>query len=313
MGPDDPIYWSHIATFEECRQKFLWQFGWDGIDLGEGPGKGKKFPDITSRHDAVMGKVIQKAVEKFYNEELWRDPSAVSDILMGFVEREWRRQIKKRRNFIDYEKAGLSDSEMIEVCKDGVRGYLVTMKRHRLLGTYARAEVRMLGWLNKWVTVAGIADVIVRRTDTGITITEGKNTRHKMRYTNPDQLRWYALVFWRAHGEMPNRLGFVWYRFPAGHETFDVETGQAFQEEGVEWIPFEKEDLLGLARRAIDARNAMRKHKFDPVPVPDTCKWCNFESVCEARQEQREKNASRRRPKNLKELEDADGFADLEL
>ena len=307
MDAQSVLYWSHISTYEACPYRFLLRYGWEEIERTPFPGPRR------SMHQAVMGKVVQKAVETLYNDELWRDPKKVSDFLLPFVEREWQRQIKKSKNFINYDKAGMSNHEMIEVCKEGVAGYLRTMKRHRLLGPYARAEVRLEGEINKWVTVGGIADVIVRRKDTGITITDGKNTRWKMRYTNPDQLRWYALCFWREYRVMPDRLGFVWYRFPAGMETFDVETGEPIIEEGVEWIPFDKDDLVGLAHRAVEARNKMRKRKFDAVPVPDVCKNCDFESICEARQEQRERNSSRRRSKQLSELKESEGFLDLEL
>lgn len=314
MGADSVFFWSHVATYEKCAYQFLCRWGWEDMDLGAGPGKPMPYPPgpPKSRHFALMGTVIQKAVEKLYNQEVWRDPKKVSSTLLPFVEREWNRQIKKPKNHIDYDKAGMSNREMIELCKDGVKGYLQTMRRHKLLGPYARAEVRLEGPLNKWVEVGGIAEVIIRRKDTGITITDGKNSLRKDN-ADPDQLRWYALCFWREYGVIPDRLGFVWYRFPAGMERFEVETGETYIEEGVTWVPFDKEDLIGLAHRAADARNKMRKRQFEAIPVPNVCKYCDFEEVCEARQEQRQRNASRRRPKQLGELKESEGFLDLEL
>ena len=74
MNQSSTIYWSHLKMFEECPQKFLWTKGWEDIELGRGPGKGKKRPEERTRHHAVMGIVIQYAIEKMYNDELWRDP-----------------------------------------------------------------------------------------------------------------------------------------------------------------------------------------------------------------------------------------------
>ncbi len=306
MNQSSTIYWSHLKMYEECPQKFLWTKGWEDIDLGRGPGKGKKRPDDRSRHHAVMGIVIQYAIECMYNDELWRDPKNLSKNLVDLVEKEWKRQLADPRNVIDYNAAG-SEESMLEICREGVVGYLQTMKKHRFLGVYAKAEVDLLGWIDKWNPIGGRADTIVRRDDTGITIIDGKNTKHKMKYTDPDQLRWYALLFKLSYRQLPDRLAYVWYRFP-----YDEEEGET----GVEWIEFTEEDLKGIAQRAVDARQGMRKRKFEPTPSPSTCRFCDFEPVCEARQEQRKANAANRKPRassKVDELKDAGGFIDLSL
>ena len=306
MNQSSTIYWSHLKMYEECPQKFLWTKGWEDIDLGRGPGKGKKRPEDRSRHHAVMGIVIQYAIECMYNDELWRDPKNLSKNLVDLVEKEWKRQLADPRNVIDYNAAG-SEESMLDICREGVIGYLQTMKKHRFLGVYAKAEVDLLGWIDKWNPIGGRADTIVRRDDTGITIIDGKNTKHKMKYTDPDQLRWYALLFKLSYRQLPDRLAYVWYRFP-----YDEEAGET----GVEWIDFTEEDLKGIAQRAVDARQGMRKRKFEPTPSPSTCRFCDFEPVCEARQDQRKANAANRKPRassKVEELKDSGGFIDLSL
>ena len=68
------LYWSSLTMFEACAQQYLWERGWGTIDLGAGPGKGKPKPLRKSRHHAVMGIVIQAVIERFYNDELYKDP-----------------------------------------------------------------------------------------------------------------------------------------------------------------------------------------------------------------------------------------------
>jgi hypothetical protein len=306
MNQSSTVYWSHLKMYEECPQKFLWTKGWEDIDLGRGPGKGKKRPEERSRHHAVMGIVIQYAIEMMYNDELWRDPQNLSNNLVELIEKEWKRQLADPRNVIDYNMAG-PEEDMLEVCRQGAIGYLKTMKAHRFLGVYAKAEVDLVGWIDKWNPIGGRADTIVRRDDTGITIIDGKNTLHKMKYTDPDQLRWYALLFKLSYRQLPDRLAYVWYRFP-----YDEET----EETGVEWIDFTEEDLKGIAQRALDAKQGMRKRKFDPTPTPKNCRFCDFEPVCEARQAQRKANAANRKPRassKVDELKDSGGFIDLSL
>lgn len=114
-----------------------------------------------------------------------------------------------------------------------------------------------------------------------------------MKYTDPDQLRWYALLFKLSYKKMPDRLAFVWYRFPHGMMTHE-EDGTETLETGVEWVEFDEGDLQGLAKRVLDVKKKMFKGNFDPNPVPSHCNFCDYESICEARQSQRAANAAKR-------------------
>lgn len=266
-----------------------------------------------------MGIVIAEVLERLYNDELWRDPAGLADRLERMVDVTWERVTSNKRNWVDYRVAG-SKYELTKVCKDGVRGFLRTMKQHRLLGEYARAEVELLGWVDKYNPVGGRADLIIRRQDTGVTILDGKNAKSKGKYTDPDQLRWYAMLFYLAYREMPDRLGFTYFRYPYGTPMVDdkgnpvtnEETGRQEIEQGVDWVGFTKDDLKGLALRAVEARRGMEKEKFDATPVPSVCKWCDYETVCPARQEQRAKNR-RKNPKKVDAIEGSDGFTDFTL
>lgn len=313
MNEKSTLYYTAFSSYESCPQGFLWRYGWGNIDLGNGPGRPKSQPVKKSAHHALMGIVIQAVLEKMYNEELYRDPKVLSQRLIAEVEREWFRQAKKPRNWVDYREAGMSEEEMIQICRDGVTGFLKTMKAHKLIGPYAKSEVNLIGWINKWLCVGGKSDFIIRRDDNGITLLDGKNTKRKMDGVNPDQLRWYAMVFKLAYRKSPDRLGFVWFRFPYGVENLNAETQELETEQGIEWVPFTEEDLRGLALRAQQARDGMRKEKFEPTPSPKTCEYCDFASVCEARIAQKAANfrGSRAKTNILEEVSNAGGFLDL--
>lgn len=321
MNANSTLPWTTLYLYEHCPQQMLWLKGWGTIDCGGGPGMPKPKPKKESRHYPVMGMAIQAAVEALYNDELWVDPQNLTSNLLRVVDREWFRLVKDKRNYIDYDRARMTPAEMLEVCRDGVIGYVQTMKAHRLLSlTYAKAEVPLIGWIDKWNPVGGTTDVIIRREDTGITILDGKNSRRKE--ADPDQLRWYALLFRLAYKQMPDRLGFVWYRFPYGQDARDEDGNLLFEEDGetpqieqgVQWVDFTEEDLRGLAQRALDAKKAMRKELFAPNPVPSYCKRCVFEDVCEARVAQRKANSeTRNKNRRLDEIPEEGGFSDFSL
>lgn len=303
---DFTLYWSSLETYERCPQLFLWGRGWGTIDVGGGPGKSKPKPVKDSRHHAIMGIVIQKVIERMYNDELWRHPDGLQKRLLDMVEKEFNYEVA--RNFIDWRLAP-SKFEMLRTCQDGVSGFLRTLKAQKLLGTYARAEVELLGWVNKYTPIGGRADLILRRDDNGTTILDGKNSKDKGKYTNPDQLRWYALCYYLGYGKLPERLGFLYYRYPAGHENSDGTI-----ESGVDWVPATRADIEGLAKRAVDVRKAMDKEKFEATPSPSTCKFCDYETVCPARQAQKAANSrTRKKGKDGEELDLGDGFTELKM
>jgi len=250
-----------------------------------------------------MGIAIQAAVEDLYNEELWRHdglPRRLSQIARIALKKELS---DTKRNWIDWKFAGMGEADMEEIVVNGVLGYLKTMKAHRLLGPYARAEKKLSGWIDKYNEVAGIADTIIRREDTGITILDGKNSKTKLEYVDPDQLRYYALCFFLAYDKMPDRLAFVWYRYP-----YDKETG----EQGLDWVEFTERDLQGLAARARDARKGMNKEMFSATPSTKACQYCDYKDVCPERVAIDTANAEKRKDK-LPIVGHADGFVEFDL
>ena len=300
------LYWSSLDTYEACPQRFLWQKGWGDIDVGGGLGRPKPLSGQRSEHHQVLGIAIQAAIERFYNDELWKlmAPAPLRDRLLELAEEALR--LECSRKYIDWRLAPTQD-EMLQTVREGVLGYMRTLKAHRLLGPYAKAELDMVAYVDKVTPAGGRADVIIRREDTGVTIIDGKNgKRYKdgkggyKTYTDPDQLRWYALLFRLCYQQLPDRLGFVYYRYPHGAQVLDDQgqpTGEL--EPGVVWVTFTEDDLKGLAQRAIDARASIVKEQFEPRPTPTTCKLCDYQDICQPRQDQ--KAANRRKPRSTGE------------
>lgn len=310
------LYWSNFDLYENCPQSFLWGRGWGAIDVGGGPGRKKPLPYKKSEHHAVMGLVIGSVIESFYNDELYRSPKGLENRLEKLIDDNLKLELA--RKYINYQDAG-SREELRKICYDGVFNFIGrTLKHHRLLGEYAKAEVDLVGYINKYTPVGGRADLILKR-DNQVTILDGKNSRKYVDqgserlffYTNPDQLRWYAMCFYLSYQQLPDRLGFIYFRYPYGDPVLDKhgnDTGE--KESGISWVEYTKEDLKGLAARAVEARKGMDKERFEARPEPKKCKNCDYEDVCPERQAQ--KAANRRAPKApLDELDGAQGFVKL--
>ena len=291
------LYWSSLELYETCPQKYLWSRGWATLDVGGGLGRPKPVPVKSSDHHRAMGIALAKVVEDFYNLEMWRDTSGLADRLADRVEKEL--VIELARGFVDYRLAP-SKAEMIKICRDGAVGFLRTLKYDRLLGAYARAEVTLVGRVDANTPIGGRPDIVLHRDDSGISILDGKNSQSKGKYTDPDQLRWYALCYRLVHNVLPARLGFIYFRYPA-----DPAAGVS----GVDWVPFVEADIDGLAARAVTALSSMKAESFEPKPSPKTCRFCDYETVCAARQDQK---ASRKpRKQGLFGEDFPSGFVDL--
>ena len=286
------LYWSTLDKYEKCPQMFLWGRGWVGIDLGYGEGEPIPPPKKSSMHHAIMGIVIAKAMEDLYNDELWRDPKNLKEKLESIVKKEFK--FLTHTKYVDWGQAP-SEEEMLTTCLDGIRGFLPTMKHHKLLGQYSRSEVNMIAELDGGVKVGGRADLIIIRNDE-VGIYDGKNSKSKGKYTTPDQLRWYAMLYRATTGVSPDKLGFIYYRYPYGMDNDGVV------EEGLDLVEYTPHHLDSLEERAKETMRGMQSLSFDPTPKAKHCTFCDYESMCEARQTQKAVNSEKRKQNFDKKL-----------
>jgi len=271
------IYWTSVEDFGTCPRLYLWKHGYGSINLGRGPGRPKAKPVDDSRHHSVMGIVLAKAVEHLYNDELWREPAKLPEVLENIIYREFTFAISE--NYVDWAVAP-AKSDMHRTCLNGALGYIQTMKANKLLGPYARSEVNLTAWVDSYTPVGGTPDVIIRRDDTGVTIIDGKNSLTPGLYTDPNQLRWYAMCFYLIYKVIPKRLAFAYFRYPAGG---DPPKGHP---EGEPWtglvdVSLTPEDLTSLGERAKETLRLMRAELFDPTPSAKACKFCDYQTVCD--------------------------------
>ncbi len=276
-----PLYWSHFQDYEKCGQMFLWRYGWEGYDLGSGVGNPKSVPQDKSEHHALLGSVIQKVVEDITNGMLWKHPLGIEDRIRNMIFDTFGLFEEKDKFFLT--KDSPSKEELSRDAFFGVKAWLKTARVHGWLKEGVVSEMKIMATLSG-VPIGAKVDFLVPDGETHM-ILDGKNTLHRMKYTDPDQLRFYHLVYSLANGKDPSKLGLVWFRFP-----YDAESG----EQGVDWVPCSERDIEGLKDRIKKTFLSMVKGEFDAKPVPKVCSKCAFESVCEPRQAQRRKNAEKR-------------------
>ena len=248
-----------------------------------------KIPE--DKYNAVLGIVMARVFERFYNEELWRLKDKVHDHLLvgrdSVLQQEWDRVLKWNRVDWSVERWVHAESrrrpvgpkEVFDECKEFIALSLKAISQHKLLGTYARAEVPLETRMGKYI-LYGKVDLVLRRNDTGLTLLDGKSSKHREKYVHKDQLNFYALLYLLKFNKLPDRLMFHYYRFD----------GELATDE----FPVDKLAIKRLRDEIVESLAAIERGEFDANPVAKHCQWCPYEEECEPRLAQRDANSAKR-------------------
>lgn len=275
-------YWSHYEAFFHCPQKYLYQYGHPEIDLGYG--MGKPIPrKKTSEHHAVMGTAVAAAVEDFYEKSLWRDPTTARQTCIDVAIAALHRELAKPRTFIEWDlentgKWWLSPpvEDLERQVRESTSNFIDIVKEEKLLGSFMRSEMDLKGSM-EGIALAGRPDLVIENTRLGLAVVDGKNSGTVGRYTNPDQLRWYAIVYEAVHGVRPQRLFFLYFRFPPGSKVPKYKTWTGLVE-----VDASEDSIQALRQEIRDFQSRVTQKLFTATPAYGTCRFCDFNTVCPA-------------------------------
>lgn len=270
------------------------------------------------RLGSIYGSVVGKLFEDFYNKEWWRkdNPSAfvlmqVEEATEAIIKEEtspkkgrpggvllWRGDGKGRNPKGLYSNR----DELMADVRDGVTRGFHTIRQERLLGPYAKSEVKLDSTVDGHL-LGGRADFIIRRTkphlDLGIY--DGKGSKHRERYVSPKQLLWYAMLYRLRFEKTPDKLAFVYWRFSppksidwinfSGSDLDmlleEVLAGIRRIEKGVAALPEKGKvpdiDHMELARKVFQPKANESNCRFCPRAVATQCSW-GFSVVQKMRQ-----------------------------
>lgn len=265
--------WTCYSDYMTCPRYYQWAWGHSGVDFGNGEGAPHTPTSQKSNHDAALGTAIGYAVEIFYNENLWEKLTV--DELKIYMKHLAVKKLEEEcsKNYIDW-MVSPSVSELVIICEDGVLGFLKTLKHQRLLSRKSRSEVVKYSLINDEFYIRGTLDILIEDAEGKITILDGKNTKFKSTYLKKEQLLYYALCLYRETLSLPDRIGWLYYRFP-----YDKDLGG--ENEGVEWITYNQLDLEILLSNIIAVWENIKASNFEPTPSSNACKFCKFSNICD--------------------------------
>lgn len=248
-----------------------------------------KPPEPDNTVNSLYGSVVGVLMEDFYMEKLWKNQDIQSTlekrilpIYKKTVSNELRRgRILKWQTPEDKRPNYVSEEELLADVRDTVARAIRIIRFYRLVGPLMEAESKLDSDV-KGHRLGGRADFIIHRTSPhhDKVILDGKGSKHRGLYVDPRQLRWYAMLHRMKRGTLPDKLGFVYWRFDPP--------------ESIDWVEFSEVDIDDLYEEVLGAiseieRGVTRKsgepvertRRAFPTRADDkNCRFCSFLTMC---------------------------------
>ncbi len=251
--------------------------------------------------NALYGIIIGTVFEIFYRDRIWKHVNYV-DKLQDLVESVYLESTKPQKGrIIDWgdERSNYASKEALLVdVRDSIPRGIDTIRRNRLVGRYAEAEVKLDTKFGEHL-IGGRADFLIQRVapDGDLVLLDGKGSKHRDKYVDGHakkagkqvegvQLKWYAFLHRAKLNRAPDQLGYIFWRFD----------GDA----AMEWIPFTKFDLdqlqhevlstvdrvSGSIQRLAKVSGKAQEHsellqELFPAQPGWHCSLCSYLPVCE--------------------------------
>ncbi len=247
----EPFYLSYsgLSTYRLCPRKYKFQY----VD--------RRRMDVDPKN-SLFGIVMGKLFEWFYQRRAWASVNPTSALLSwadaavaeAYAEKKFCRE----------------DDEYFHVSlRNDVETYVPTtvdvIRRHKLVTPGSVAEFDLTQeYTRKDVTIklGGRCDFLHR--DHTVTIQDGKGSKYRDAYADSTQLIWYATLHYLKYGVAPDRVGFIFWRFPA---------------EPLQWVDYTERDMRDVLDLSFTTEEKVRLKVFDPSPTA-ACRRCDYSSLC---------------------------------
>jgi hypothetical protein len=246
-------------------------------------------PERENKVNSLFGTVVGLLFEIFYAEKLWLTHGIVAQMQArapGVLDQAIAREERSGSvTFTDPRSNYKSRETLLADILEAIPRGVGIIRRYRLLGKDAQAEVK-LDIAYREHMIGGRADFILTRIapDSDNLLLEGKGSKWREKYVDPVQLLWYAMLYEKHHGRLPDRLGFVFWR--------------SEPEAAMDWIDVDPEKIRELWDEVLQTMDAITVHwnsmerltsrgqlpllmeHFAAKPDRWGCKLCSYAAVC---------------------------------
>jgi CRISPR/Cas system-associated exonuclease Cas4 (RecB family) len=213
----------------------------------------------------MFGSIIGKIFEWFYNNRIWAGPNVLLNV-MALIPKAMDR-IFQHEKFDPLSDTWYVDNIKYEL-EQLVPHALEVIRKYHLISPNSVAELDLTQLYysaehNLTVKFGGKSDFI--HYDRGVSILDGKASKHRELYSDTNQLIWYALLHYLKFRVAPSRIGFIYWRFP---------------KDALQWVDYDAQSLRKLRNRTLTTVQNILNKKFDPTPSA-ACKLCSYNQTCQ--------------------------------
>lgn len=222
---------------------------------------------VTDPRSSMFGSTIGKVIEWFYERRLWEKPDPILASLACVDEAIDLISSKEK-----FDKS--LDPAFINILRSDLLTYIPTsietIRSNGFLTPNSRAEEDLTvtygdDRYGKTLKLGGRADFIHSKDRLDVWILDGKGSRHRDKYADPDQLIWYAVLHYIKYHVAPTRLGFVFWKFP---------------NDSVKWIDYDETKMRHLLDDTFKIADKIESGEFEPTPS-DKCSLCDYREKCD--------------------------------
>lgn len=210
---------------------------------------------------SIVGSTIGVIFQWFYEKEIWKSKNPKQD-LIDLVEPALRQAYHESKHEFDHNAYFVYGDQIKNLVDNGLR----IIRSNRLLKDENLAETDLTAYKKHGeitLKLVGRSDFILRDSSETI-ILDGKATEEKDKYTDPEQLIWYALLHYMKFKFSPDKIGFLFWKFP---------------DNPMKWVDFNEDDYRNSLRTTLNVVDNIISKKFDAAPKPG-CKVCNYRNFC---------------------------------
>lgn len=251
MKTDLYLSYSGRKTYLTCPKQYMFRY----IENKQGTKDPK---------GSIFGSAIGKVFEWFYNKKYWAEKDPVATCLAAAdvaLEETCDREgvsISLNRDFV---------SEVIRDMRKFIPPTVKIIRDHKLLSVNSRAEANLT--VDYTSAAKGITVRIGGRADfihgpTPLTIVDGKGSSHRGKYVDSEQLVWYATQHYLKYHVAPERLGFLYYKFP---------------EDPVQWIMYDEDSIRANLSKTLEVSQKILAAEFEATPSGE-CHRCGYRFSC---------------------------------
>lgn len=251
----------------------------------------KETAEEPNMYFALYGKLVESFFTKYTNYYTKKDIKLDKDEIRDILEDLWEYIL--RYNIVDWNVPWAKETPN-QIFESAYLDILKNMKEFDFWKT-SRSEVTINIFLKKSGDVlTSRLDFILNKKNEKIEILDGKGTA-KVENVDKEQLYFYALLYLLKYNKLPDKLGFLFYRFQMiRYIDFDIDTIKGFK------------NKLALVKRSIK-----KDKEYKPnVKLSKHCKYCLYRFDCDAYKNQKEANYKKRKSKSSINL-DTEGIVDF--